>query len=75
MNDRHTRHHGARSRLLLICDHATNIVPAEVAGGDLGLPEAEMGRHIAYDIGARGVTLELARLLGRRRCLRASRGW
>ena len=33
------------------------------AGGDLGLPPEEMARHIAYDIGARGVTLELARLL------------
>jgi predicted N-formylglutamate amidohydrolase len=52
-----------RSRILLLCDHATNVVPAEVNGGDLGLPPEEMGRHIAYDIGARGVTLGLARLL------------
>jgi predicted N-formylglutamate amidohydrolase len=51
------------TRILLLCDHATNIVPPEVAGGDLGLPPEEMQRHIAYDIGARGVTLELARLL------------
>jgi predicted N-formylglutamate amidohydrolase len=49
--------------VLLICDHATNAVPEAIAGG-LGLPEAEMGRHIAYDIGARGVTLALAGLLG-----------
>ena len=35
------------SRILLLCDHATNAVPAEVAGGDLGLPPAEMARHIA----------------------------
>ncbi len=49
------------ARALLLCDHATNRVPASVAGGDLGLPASEMGRHIAYDIGARGVTLELAR--------------
>ena len=55
----------AGARLLLICDHATNRVPASVAGGDLGLPPEEMARHIAYDIGARGVTLELARLHGR----------
>jgi predicted N-formylglutamate amidohydrolase len=54
---------GGESRILLICDHARNAVPAEVAGGDLGLPAAEMARHIAYDIGARGVTVELARLL------------
>jgi len=51
------------SRLLLICDHATNRVPSSVAGGDLGLPPQEMARHIAYDIGARGVALELARLM------------
>lgn len=49
--------------LLLLCDHATNRVPPTVAGGDLGLPPEEMARHIAYDIGARGVMLEMARLL------------
>lgn len=51
------------STALLLCDHAANRVPAEVAGGDLGLPSAEMERHIAYDVGARGVTLELSRLM------------
>lgn len=54
---------GGASRMLLLCDHATNIVPPFVAGGSLGLPATEMGRHIAHDVGARGVTLELARLL------------
>jgi predicted N-formylglutamate amidohydrolase len=39
------------------------VVPECIDGG-LGLPDAEMGRHIAYDIGARGVALGLARLLG-----------
>lgn len=53
-----------RPDLLLICDHATNRVPPTVAGGDLGLPVPEMQRHIAYDIGVRGVTIELSRLLG-----------
>jgi predicted N-formylglutamate amidohydrolase len=51
------------ARILLVCDHATNIVPDEVNGGSLGLPPEEMARHIAYDVGARGVTVELARLL------------
>ena len=51
------------SEILLLCDHASNRVPPETCGGSLGLPEAEMARHIAYDLGARGVTLELARLL------------
>ncbi len=49
--------------LLILCDHATNIVPASVNGGTLGLPPAEMQRHIAFDVGARGVALELAKLL------------
>jgi len=49
--------------LLLLCDHASNAVPTCVNDGDLGLPPAEMERHIAYDVGARGVTLALARRL------------
>ena len=52
-----------RSCILLLCDHATNIVPEEVAGGDLGLPPQEMARHIAWDIGAAGVTEALSGLL------------
>lgn len=50
-------------RWLVTCDHATNHVPDWVQGGDLGLPAADMGRHIAYDIGAAGVTRHLAALL------------
>jgi predicted N-formylglutamate amidohydrolase len=53
----------AQAPILFLCDHATNRVPPDVAGGDLGLPPEEMARHIAYDIGARGVTLALARLM------------
>jgi predicted N-formylglutamate amidohydrolase len=49
--------------ILVLCDHATNHVPASVNGGSLGLPEAEMGRHIAYDIGARGVAVALSEIL------------
>lgn len=52
-----------RASILLLCDHASNVVPASVAGGSLGLPAAEMERHIAYDIGARGVTLALSEML------------
>lgn len=51
----------AASRLLLLCDHASNHVPAEYAM--LGLAPREFERHIAYDIGARDVTLALARRL------------
>jgi len=48
--------------LLLLCDHASNFVPAPY--GNLGLPASEFARHIAYDIGARDLTLGLARRLG-----------
>jgi predicted N-formylglutamate amidohydrolase len=53
---------GDEQTLLLTCDHATNRTPPEV--GDLGLPEADMTRHIAYDVGAAAVTRLLAARLG-----------
>lgn len=49
---------------LITVDHATNIVPADVCGGDLGVAPADMARHIAWDVGALGVALELGRLTG-----------
>jgi predicted N-formylglutamate amidohydrolase len=54
--------HGAarRSQWLITCDHATNIVPPCVGGGSLGLTDADMQRHIAYDVGAAGVSRALA---------------
>jgi predicted N-formylglutamate amidohydrolase len=52
------------SRILVTCDHATNTVPPQVNGGSLGLPQAEMARHIAYDPGAAGVAHALAAALG-----------
>lgn len=56
---------GARpSPWLLTCDHASNEVPPEIGGGSLGLSKKEMGRHIAWDIGAAGVTRALADVLG-----------
>ena len=48
--------------LLLLCDHASNRLPA--AYGDLGLQLSEFERHIAYDIGAAALTRALARRLG-----------
>ena len=50
-------------RWLVTCDHATNIVPDEVNGGDLGLPREDMERHIAYDVGAYGLARHLGELL------------
>lgn len=50
-------------RWLVTCDHASNAVPDWVGGGTLGLSADDMGRHIAYDPGAAGLALALARLL------------
>jgi predicted N-formylglutamate amidohydrolase len=50
-----------RSSVLLLCDHAENTIP--LAYGTLGLTAEDLGRHIAYDIGAAGVTEHLARAL------------
>ena len=38
------------SPFLLVCDHASNRVPRRL--GDLGVSEANLRRHIAWDIGA-----------------------
>lgn len=50
------------SRWLVTCDHASNLVPPDL-GGTLCLPAADMARHIAYDIGAAGVSRALAEAL------------
>ncbi|MDO5648196.1 N-formylglutamate amidohydrolase [Paracoccus sp. (in: a-proteobacteria)] len=65
MNDRAFWITGADrpSRWLLTCDHATNRVPDWVAGGDLGIAGADMARHIAFDVGAAGLTARLADIL------------
>ena len=52
-----------QGRWVVTCDHASNRVPPEVAGGDLGLPPEDMARHIAYDVGAAGVARALAEAL------------
>ncbi|MGB1207693.1 MAG: N-formylglutamate amidohydrolase [Paracoccaceae bacterium] len=49
-------------RWLITCDHASNAVPQDL-GGTLGLPDADMQRHIAYDIGAAGVAQALGKAL------------
>ncbi len=49
------------ARVLLLCDHASNAMPPEY--DNLGLPEGELARHIAHDIGAAGVARHLAALL------------
>jgi predicted N-formylglutamate amidohydrolase len=52
---------GGSSPFLLIGDHAGRAIPRALEG--LGLPAAEMQRHIAWDIGVAGMGARLARLL------------
>ncbi len=51
------------SRWLITCDHAANTVPPCVGNGDLGVSPEDMARHIAYDVGAAGVSRHLSDLL------------
>lgn len=50
------------SQALVLCDHASNAIPA--AFGTLGLAPGQLERHIAYDIGAAWVSRRLAGQLG-----------
>lgn len=50
-----------RARFVLVCEHASNWIPPEYGG--LGLPDADLQRHIAWDIGALSVAHRLSRLL------------
>jgi predicted N-formylglutamate amidohydrolase len=52
--------HG-RSPFVLICEHASNHIPAEYHR--LGLDDKELARHIAWDIGAAHVTRALSKRL------------
>lgn len=52
----------ADSPFVLISDHAGQRVPAALR--DLGLPQAELDRHIGWDIGIAGTTTALAERLG-----------
>ena len=49
---------GSAPRFVLVCDHASNAVPAHMAR--LGLNQAELDRHIGWDIGAAAVTEALS---------------
>ncbi len=50
------------SPFLLLCDHYGRRVPHSL--GRLGLPDSELERHIAYDIGIAGVAERLSQALG-----------
>ncbi len=47
-----------KAPLLLLCDHASKSVPKAL--GDLGLSQAELARHIGWDIGGLDVAIALA---------------
>jgi len=51
------------SNIVITCDHASNRVPDQIGGGSLGLPPAEMARHIAYDVGSDAVARQLGERL------------
>src|SRR5690349_9454560 len=50
-----------RSEFFLTADHAGRAIPQRL--GSLGLPDGDLGRHIAWDIGIAGVTEKLAEAL------------
>jgi predicted N-formylglutamate amidohydrolase len=50
---------GAAGPFVIFCDHASNHIPDELDG--LGLPDSELTRHIAWDIGAAAITEELSK--------------
>ncbi len=52
----------SHSPFLITCDHAGRQLPRSL--GSLGLPESDLLRHIAWDIGAGGVARLLAAELG-----------
>lgn len=47
-----------KSRMVFVCDHASNFIPPELSG--LGLQPRLLDTHIAYDIGAAAVTRTMA---------------
>ncbi|MDO5606495.1 MAG: N-formylglutamate amidohydrolase [Paracoccus sp. (in: a-proteobacteria)] len=49
---------GGAGDFVVICEHAGRRLPRAL--GDLGLPESELVRHIAWDIGARDIAVALA---------------
>ena len=50
-----------RSEFLLVCDHASRVVPNSL--GSLGLDDTQLASHIAWDIGAAGVAKQLSTAL------------
>lgn len=51
----------AQSEYLIVCEHAGKRIPETL--GTMGLSEEDRARHIAWDIGARAVAVELSDIL------------
>ena len=58
---RHTARDDRSRQIVFCCEHASNFVPKEFSG--LGLRPDHLSSHIAWDIGAAGLAIELSRLL------------
>ncbi len=56
-----TENEAGRSAMLFASDHAGRAIPRAL--GNLGLADEDLSRHIAWDIGIRAVTSEIARRL------------
>jgi predicted N-formylglutamate amidohydrolase len=52
---------GPRSPYVIVCDHASRKLPRAL--GSLGLPARDLGRHIAWDIGAAALARRLREAL------------
>ena len=50
-----------RTPVLLICDHASNVIPSKL--NNLGLDSDTLRKHIGWDIGAAKITLGLSNSL------------
>jgi predicted N-formylglutamate amidohydrolase len=54
-------HSDASSRVLLVCDHASNRLPEAL--GSLGISSVDLATHIAWDLGAANVARHLSAML------------
>ena len=56
-----TQNENKDSNFLIICDHASNNIPSNY--NNLGLGKDILDTHIAYDIGAKELSINLSNIL------------
>ena len=49
------------NHIVFICDHASNYIPRKYR--KLGISDSDLESHIAFDIGAKNLTINLAKKL------------